>query len=234
MNSEINRIREEMGMPNIKQKWLCNNKDDFPKLLLIRELNTNLSKYYSVDETYSLEEYIDAVTKNIYLILELLSEMNVYPQYFMDLTMDMHEENYICQKKSGTIGSHIDDTINNTYDGKVAEAIKNKRYKSQAQVGEARNIEYYFDRMIDFCQKNKISFGIDNEEDIKTIFEECILSSSIKNEDLLISATEIDEIEAITELLYCYLCFFVKLGINPSDYLNAYMNEKLGLSNVKK
>ena len=86
MNSEVFRIRQNKTMDN----ELYGNPSKIPEDILTKyqyNLNVNMTKIGTVknDPHTSINVYIENFIQSIYLILEMFTEMNIYPDYFFDI-----------------------------------------------------------------------------------------------------------------------------------------------------
>ena len=85
MNEEVFKIRELDGISSDKTKNYTRIPDK-TMLEYIEAMNVNMSYlyYYSYknDGEYDINEFVDKIIANIYIILNIFNEMNVYPGYF--------------------------------------------------------------------------------------------------------------------------------------------------------
>lgn len=226
MNTEMAKIRETMGLDekiNDDPKRLSGDE----LILRTRELNMNLTRLYFKDmkNEATLDDYVNAFIKNIYIVLEIFNEMNIYPDYFFDQTFLYNIEFQKFAKNNPELEkSQLKKLFypGNNYYTKLREGVEKKYNKIQSM--PSRDINDYFVELISFYQV--FEFPYNKPENVKEIFDYFKIDISNIMTDYINSDFLYEDIECLTKLLFSYLSFFVEIGVNPKEYFDKYVEEK--------
>ena len=229
MNAELMRIRKNRQLGELMDGNI--NKID-PDLLLekIYKLNINMAYLYNINKNpqASIDEYINKIISNIYLILDMFNDMGVYPDYFYDIIVKMNIEyrNLVSDGKiRGNYGLY--EMIN--FSAKISELIKEglNNGKYQLDLTKSKDISECFVEMVSFFQRFGISYNNRTIEMCQSTFKDIyynvnnIINNTLNNSDFLFV-----DIECMTRLLFEYLSFFAAIGVNPKLYLDEYIDRE--------
>lgn len=223
MNAELIKIREN--------KELDDEIIDEPKRMdenalkvMMYNLNSNLASLYFKDysDKACLDDYINAFVKNIYIILEIFNEMNIYPDYFFDITLLYNIEFQKFVKDNKTMSEYElrkKFTPISNYDEKVRNGIENGYNRVRAS--KKRDINDYFVELVSFYQVFSLAYN--KPENVKEIFKKIHAEHTNIMHNYYTSDFLYEDIEYLTGLLFSYLSFFVEIGFNPKEYLDNYI-----------
>ena len=232
MNEEVGRINELKGLVVSNKSSVNRISNDVLKDLQY-QMNINMAKLYDNGEKLKINEYIDAFVENIYIILNMISEMHLTPEYFFNIVLKANNDFMEFSKKHpDLLPGEARKAFAKQYSifyvhDDILHAIYYGNYKKEAtNNGEDHNIDYYFMRIVEQYQKNKISYG-------NTSIYQCQKSFLLHYIDIINIMHDFyncddmgDEVECMMNLLYEYLCFFVEIGVNPKIYLDEYIEDK--------
>lgn len=244
MNEEVSKIRELSGIPNDNNKGYSRISDEV-MLEYIEAMNVNMSYlyYYSHknEGEYDINEYVDNIIDNIYIILNIFNEMNVYPGYFFRKIFEMNEK-YFARKRESKNEGKIDIRLRGDYkffnetklSAWVASEIKKGLVDGYYQEKKYpnTNISDAFLEVLALFQQYDIPYKITTKEEYRRAFSDISLNYYNINNELLNSNFDFVDVECLCRLLFEYVSFFVAIGINPKKYLDKYIEEK-GKKNSK-
>lgn len=221
MNKEIARIRKNRNLDEIMYDEPV--KID-PDVLLdkIYALNINMSYLYSINDSKEADVnmYIDKITDNIYLILEIFNDMNIYPDYFYDIIVDINKE-YRDLVPDGKIQGNYEVYNRVDFSAKISQLIKEGLNSKKYQINQNNNdiSKYYLD-MVNFFQENHMPYDNTSLTACQNVFNEIyyninnIINNTLNNSDFIFV-----DIECLARLLFEYISFFAAIGVNPKKYL---------------
>lgn len=241
MNEEVFRINELKGI-SVTGKTKINRISAHDLVDLQYQLNTNMTKLYQYGEKLKINDYINAFVENMFIILNMASDMRLTPDYFFNVAFKSNAEFLAFSKKHPELlhGEAIsefgkkysiyrvhDDIIDAVYNGEYKD-----EYKSDDFNEKRSNVDYYFMKIVDLYKKNNEPYGRTNQLQCQKSFlvhyhEMVNIMLDFYNCDDVA-----DEIECMMNLLYEYLCFFVEIGVDPKIYLDECIEEKM--ANRKK
>ena len=244
MNEELAKIRELNGQPEVitgKPERI----DDKRMTDLLYHLNENMNFLYSVNNSqeYNEQEFVEKIIDNMYTILSMLNEMNVYPGFFFRKVFEMNSK-YIERKiEYENIDGYIRDKnkirgnytfFNDTHlsawvSGEIRTGLNNGYYRVQAY--PKTNISDAFLEILALFQKYDIPYKISTKEHCNKVFSDIYMNYSNNINALSNSSLIQEDIEYLCRILYDYISFFVSIGINPKKYLDKYIETK---GSVKK
>ena len=92
MNAEISRIRKNRGDSEI-----INHKperlEERHMLEMVYQINSNFSDLYNLqynNDDIDIDVFVDKITQNTYIVLNMFEEMGIYPDYFYDEIVKMN------------------------------------------------------------------------------------------------------------------------------------------------
>ena len=165
MNEEVGRINELKGLILSNKTKVENINDDELKDLQY-QMNVNMTKLYHLNgDKLRINEFIDSFVENIYIILDIISEMHLTPEYFFNIVLKANNAFMEFSKKHPDLLPNEarkafaeEYSISRVHDD-IIHAIYNGNYKKEANKDEEHNIDYYFMRIVEQYQKNKIPYG---------------------------------------------------------------------------
>ncbi len=238
MNAEISRIRKNRGDSEIidhKPERL----EERHMLEMVYQINSNFSDLYNLqynNDDIDIDVFVDKITQNTYIVLNMFEEMGIYPDYFYDEIVKMNIDYKKVLDRNGDNSNTL--RVNNrlykesSLSAKVAKTVRSGLEKGyyRIQAYPKKDINDAFLEMITFFEVFKIPYNINTKEQCKKIFNE-IKYNQIKIIDEFINSDYIfEDVEYLARLLFEYLSFFVAMGIHPKEYLDKYIDS----SNVKK
>lgn len=238
MNEELLKIREVTEYSNNTNKYSRIKEKEM--LEYLRNLNQNMTKLYykNAEKKYDEKEFIDCIIENIYNILNIFSEMNVFPGYFFRKVFEMNSK-YLERKidydsRENSIGvkygirgdyrffneTHLSAWIS----GEIRTGLNNGYYREQAY--PKTNISDAFLEILALFQKFDLPYKISNKDDCQKLFNDISVNYSNISGALLNSDSDYEDIEYLCRLLYEYISFFVAIGVNPKKYLDEYIENQ--------
>ena len=229
MNAELMKIRKSRNLDEIISDKPI--KID-PDILLdkIYGLNINMTYLYNINNSAEadINMYIEKITNNIYLILDLFNDMNIYPDYFYNIIVNINMEyrNLVSDGKiRGDYGLY--ETVN--FSAKISKMIKeglnNKNYLLNSS--NIKDISEYFFEMIKFFQRYNMSYNNKTIDTCRLAFKDIyynvtnIINNTLNNSDFIFV-----DIECLARLLFEYISFFVAIGVNPKEYLDELIDRQ--------
>ena len=226
MNDEYERIREI----KIKDGENIPNKPERmdPNVLLKRsaKLAENFSFLIQKNEEIKLHDEVAFLIHNIYLILESFVEMGINPTKFYNLVVDynlkkiwpdgkLHYDQYgKCILPDGLVFAYDD------------ARVELKRLSEGNVSYEHSNINDAFNETLmvhDKCGFSKVSTpsSLDNYR------KYTVLLSAIHHRDKLLNADDLlDEVVALSKLLFICMETLAEMGINPTRFIDALIEKK--------
>ena len=238
MNEEVFKIRELDGISSDKTKNYTRIPDK-TMLKYIETMNVNMSYlyYYSYknDVEYDINEFVDKIIANIYIILNIFNEMNVYPGYFFRKIFEMNEK-YFARKRESKKDENKDNWLRGDYKffnetglsawvatemkkGLVDGYYQEKKYPNT-------NISDAFLEVLALFQQYDIPYKVTTKEEYRRAFGDISINYSNIGNELLNSSFDFVDVECLCRLLFEYISFFVAIGVNPKKYLDKYIEEK--------
>ena len=229
MNAELSKIRKNKNLDELMSGEVV--KID-PDLLLdkIYKLNINMTHLYNINNNpeAKIDEYVEKIISNIYLILDMFNDMGIYPDYFYDVIVKMNIEyrNLVTDGKiRGNYGLY--QLVN--FSAKISQLIKEGLLFGKHQIDpvNSKDIGECFVEMISFFQKYNMSYNNKSIEACQLAFKDIyynvnnIINNTLNNSDF----TFVD-IECMARLLFEYISFFAAIGINPKPYLDEYIERE--------
>lgn len=228
MDRELLRIKKNNDKnPSNRIKRI--NEDDMSNIL--RELNINITELYTMklNDDIDIDKFASNFAKNIYIILEAFNEMGMFPDCFFDVIIKMNIKYKTFHDNSNRLrGDYklFDKTgLSHQTDELIKEAIAKGLYRGNNS--SQKDISDYYREVSEFFKKFNIPSNIKTNEACKAIFYDLWNNMTNITYRLYISEDLIDDIEYLSRLLFEYLCFFVGMGINPKEYLDAYINTNI-------
>ena len=227
MNAELAKIRKSRNYDEIISGEPKRISDDRLNEMVI-ELNRNLSDLYMMEcnNEIDIDEFINRLTANIYLILSMFNEMGVYPDYFYDEIFKMNVEyKRLIQNNNAIRGNYrLFKEIN--LSARVAEGIKNGLEKGyyRIQSYQKKNLNDAFLEMIGFFQAFNMPYNIRTVEQCKKVFNDIKFNHINIIESLLNSDFIFEDIECLARLLFEYMTFFASMGVYPKQYIDNYID----------
>ena len=229
MNAELVRIRKNNES---KIQTVGNISKINPNHLsnIIVSLNANMAYLYNINNNpnVSIDDYINKIISNIYIILEAFNEMDIYPDYFYNVFFMVNEE-YRSLASQGRINGKEDLYNFSEFRGKISymmeKGLQNGNYKLTST--RVRDIGEYYDEMVDFLHKYYLPCEVMTVEMCKEMFTYIYNDvNSCINNNLSNSPYISDDVECLSRLLFDYIQFFAAIGINPKEYLDKYIMEQ--------
>ena len=230
MNAELMKIRKNRNLDEVISDEPV--KID-PDALLdkVYGLNINMTYLYNINNSplADINMYIEKITNNIYLILDMFNDMNIYPDYFYNIIVKINME-YYNLISSGEIHDNYDLYEMVNFSAKISRMIKeglnNKNYLISSN--NTKDIGECFLEMIRFFQKYHMSYNNNSIEACKSAFKDIyyntnnIINNTLNNSDFIFV-----DIECLARLLFEYISFFVVIGVNPKEYLDERINQEM-------
>ena len=236
MNAELSKIRKNKGLEeNVNGNITKINPDNL--LERIVNLNTNMSSLYSINHNPNakIEDYIEKIINNIYLILDMFNDMGIYPDYFYDVIVKINIE-YRNLVSDGKIRGNYSLYHVAGFPFKISKMIEtglsNRKY--QINLTENKDISECFVEMVSFFQKYNLPYNVKTLEMCQQMFGDIyyninnIINNTLNNSDYIS-----DDIECLSRLLFEYISFFVAIGVNPKPYLDEYIEKQSELGKSK-
>ena len=238
MNEELSKIRETIGYnENLRTYQRIPERE---LLDYLHNMNSNMTKLDNMSRNadYDENEFIQVLIENIYSILKMFSDMNVYPGYFFRKVFEMNAKYYERKKdydnkensirvKSGMRGDyHFFNKTNLSawVAGEIRKGLNNGYHHVQAY--PKTNISDAFLEILALFQKYDIPYKINSKEECRKAFSDIGINYSNISGLLLNSNTDYEDIEYMCRLLFEYISLFVAIGVNPKKYLDAYIEEQ--------
>lgn len=238
MNAEIMRIRKARGMSDeitAKPKRISEEE-------LVRysyALNINMTELYNLKfkENVKIDKYVENFTQNMLIILEILSEMNIYPDYFFDVVFRRKIDINNLYNGELTKNSRAINGNSETIGKKILDGLEKGYYKIKSygrRINSDRSVNDYFLEILSYYQVFNIPYGNKSSSQCKKSFNDHYfhitnIMSEYLNSDYLYA-----DVEYLINLLFEYFSFFVEIGVNPKEYLDSLMDEKLNNNTRKK
>ena len=232
MNADLEKIRKIRNYnPIFDYKPERIKEEQMNHSLVI--LNSNFSDLYLLNQrnNIDIEVFINRITENVYIILNMFNKMGVYPDYFYDKIVEMNIK-YHEKVKSNTLKGYYDlfdlTNLSTYYYEEIKKGMEKGYYRIQAY--KKKGIDDNYRELIPFFQKFNIPYGIYSKEQCRKVFEELDLNHQRIMEKLSTSDDIVEDIECLSRLLFEYMTFYVSLGIDPKECLHEYIGtiEKIG------
>ncbi len=238
MNEELSKIREITGYAKHSNKY--GRIPESEMLEYLRSLNQNMSKLYyeNKSEKYNEIEFVNILIENIYTILYIFSEMNVFPGYFFRKVFEMNAK-YLDRRRDY---DNREDTVGMKYGIRgdyrffnethlsawISEEIRNglKKGYYHEQAYPKTNISDAFLEILALFQKYDLPYRINSIEECQKAFDDITVNYINISDSLLNSNFDFVDIECLCRMLYEYIAFFVSIGVNPKKYLDEYIEKQ--------
>ena len=232
MNAEIAKIRK---IRNKSEVFDYNPKriSDSRMNEIVYELNTNFSDLYAMQkkDDIDINDFVNKIITNVYLVLNMFNEMGVYPDYFYDAIVKMNiEYRKIVDANNSLRGNYglFNEVKLSSHVAKVIKVgLENGYYHIQAY--PMKDINDAFLEMVGFFQAYNIPYNINTKEQCKKVFQDINFNHINIISQLLTSDYIFVDIECMARLLFEYLSFFVSMGIQPKEYLDQCINDVEGI-----
>ena len=234
MNAELIRMRKNKkldikitgGVKKISQDILSER---------IFSLNTNMVELFDINANpkSTISDYARNIVKSICLVLELFSEMDIYPDYFYDIYFRANEE-FRDKASNGEVngrGSLYEAPgFRANISSMMENGITNGNYRLNPN--RVKNISDYYNEMVSFSRRYYLPCEVSTVEMCREMFSDIWTECNNCINYLGIRPYISDDVELLSRLLFEYVRFFAAVGINPEDYLNSEIENqsKLGKS----
>ena len=228
MNAELSKIRllknksEEMDSDTIKLEEGPLNKK-------ILKLNYNITYLYNMirKDCVDINEFINRLTENIYVVLTMFDEMGVYPDYFYDEIVKMNLNYKLNIDNNNRLQGNYRLFKQNELSSRIGELIKSGKEHGYGKISNypGKDIENAYSNMIAFFDIFHIPHNIRTVEQCKEAFNEIKYNYQNIMQDLGNSDYDYEDIEYFSRLLFEFLSFFVSIGVNPKEYLDEYIEK---------
>ena len=219
MNKEFKIINKDNSASKIPNRL----NDDIEREYLTR-LTRNIGNLLEAANNKDLEENITILTENIYIILSMLSEMNIQPDYFFKKIVEfkLSVTWYGGEKKKDAKGKNIYPEIIKVPYKEIRNELE--LMKDYNYYGGDNDIEKNYYAVLELYKKRHLRYNSSptaishqkiNEHFYKYIDEIYRILNSI---DLL------DVVCALMNLLYEDISMFVEMGVNPKESLAKYID----------
>ena len=227
MNAEIMKLRKNKG-------YDIDNYDG-PKLTginwsfgVIQDLNNNhrLINEELKNKDVDVNFIAELICKNIFMVLNVFSEMDVYPDYFYDVVFKEKIDFKRFCLENETMGiSDLERMFNPNIRSytKIRMGYENNYHHHRSSVD--RDLNDYFVEMLSFYHAFNIPCGNNS-------VEQCRKSCKKLSEKLIgieygiySSCLEIEYIEYFSSLLYEYISFLADVGISPYEFVDGYIED---------
>ena len=215
MDAEVRKIENDLEEENVRELWDMRNRDAEKKNLCL-SLNENMYAFhtpYGRDKmNYQLDDYVEKIVQNIYIILKLFARLNIYPEGFFEI---------IKERKEKQINNREDNIVD--FYKKIDREFSYLKSKKSPSLLEDIGVTY--DKLVQFYQKNNLAYNNpDKINDLKYMDDLCIKNGFI-TEKIMITDSFDEDIENLMNLMFIYMSFLVDVGINPKDKLSEIIEE---------
>ena len=238
MNEELLIIRDINGYDGDINR--CRRLDEESSLLYHYKLNYNMAQLFFLNQKtdYDEKKFVHIFIENIYYILSMFNEMNVFPGYFFRKAFEMNAKYYERRKdfadmpndirtKNGIRGDYkfYRDTHLSVWIGKeIEKGIENGYYHVQAY--PKTNLSDAFLEILALFQKYDFTYKVATKEDCKKVFSDINYNYMTLSDELLNSDTLEEDIEYMSRMLFDHISFFVAIGVNPKKFLDDYLENE--------
>lgn len=223
MNEEMMKIRENENLSIDVEKEIKRIDKDIMKEYLFN-LNTNMSNVYTLQNSnkITIDDYINCFIKNIYIVLDMFSKMDVYPNYFYNVIFKINSKYHEMAKIYGN-SKLVNEADSSPEIPRMIRDGLSKGYNSY-HASEIGDINDSFLEMVSFHQAYNLSYNNNTIEQCKKSFT--VHANNIANimNDFYVSDYDFEDIEYMAKLLFEYISFFVEIGVNPKELLNEYID----------
>lgn len=235
MNAELVKIRKNKELKiqaNGEIKEI--NPDDI--LSRIYSLNNNMGQLFNNNSNPNMriEDYIEKIVENIYIVLDTFSEMGIYPDYFYDIYFKVNEEyrNLASQGiVDGRVGLYKIPGFPAQISYMMENGLKNNNYLLNPK--RIKSIGEYYNEMVEFLHKYYLPCEVTTVDMCREMFTDIHNSVDSCINNLNISSYISDDIEELSRLLFEYIRFFGAIGINPQKYLDEEIERQKDLGKSK-
>ena len=204
----------------------------------IYKLNSNMTtlKNRAYNGEFDEKEFINLIIENIYNVLKIFSEMNIFPGYFFRKVFEMNDK-YYERKRDKETGNFKDQNglkgdyrffyetnLSSWVDLEIKKGL-DKGYH-HVQMYPKSNISDAFTEILGLFQKYNFSYRITTKEECKKAFDDISINYSNIMSGLTNSDYVYKDIEYLCRILYDYVSFFVAIGVNPKKYLDEYIEKQ--------
>ena len=244
MNEELLRIRELSE--NDEKVNGYRRIPDRDMLTFLHNLNINMTELYheNVNRNYDEKFFVARIMDNVYTILLMFDKMNVFPGFFfrkvfemnnkyIEMNSDYDEKTNTFRVKSNILDNHR--LFKETYlpawiANEIRRGLENGYYRPEAY--SSTNISDAFVEILTLFQKYNIPYKITTKERCQKVFNDLSINYVNISDELLNSNYDFVDVECLCRMLYEYISFFVSIGYNPKDYLDALIEQR-GMKNQK-
>ena len=236
MNEELLKIRDIFEFDgNTNNYYRLKEKS---LLLYNRRMNENIGILYNLDYhgNYDEKEFAHRFIANIFILLNMFNDMNIFPGYFFRKTFEMNDKYYERRKdfasqpdtirsKPGVRGDYrfYRDTHLSVWLGhEIKKGLDNGYFHVQAY--PKTNISDAFTEILGLFQRNDFTYKVTAKEDCKKVFDDIWHNYMHLTTSLLNSDTIEEDVEYMSRLLFDHLSFFVGIGINPKRFFDEFVN----------
>ena len=243
MNEEVLKIRKTLGYENKSRDY---HRIEGKEIVdYIYELNKNMASLCRTNykEEYDEEQFINIIIKNIYTILKMFSDMNVFPGYFFRKVFEMNDKYYerkrdydagnnSVRQNAGIRGDYkfFNETNLSAWVSKEIEKGLNNGYH-HVEAYPKSNISDAFTEILMLFQKYNFPYKITTSEEYRKSIEDISINYSNISTSFLNSDYVEEDIEFMCRLLFDYISLFVSLGVNPKRYLDEYIEKQANIEN---
>ncbi len=195
----------------------------------VYELNNNTTTLFEIgqDNNFQIDDYVNVFSTNIYIVLQMLSEMGVYPDFFFDLVF----RDCVEKKKFGMENPKYDSyDIKRKYHSPynmimlIRKGINKGFHRDD--LSKKNDITSNFNELVSFNKSCNIPIKYGDVEHCrkayrKRVFELYGLTQNLGNSDFLET-----DIECLMRLMFEYLSFFADIGIDPTEYVNKLIDKE--------
>ncbi len=245
MNEELLKVRDINGYDGEPNK--VRRLDEDSLILYQHDLNFNIATLFFLANAnnYDEKEFVHRFIENIYIILSMFNEMNVFPGFFFRKAFEMNAKYYERRKEydsqpanvhsrtgiRGDYSFYRDTSLGAWLEREMARGIKEGYFHVQAY--PKTNISDAFLEILGLFQKNDFPYKVTTKEQCAKIFDDVEHNHSNLSTALLNSDTDDEDVEYLSRLLYEYLSFFVSIGVNPQKYFEEYLKNDAAKTNAE-
>ena len=237
MNEELEKIRELSG-DSFNETKAYSRIPDKDMLEYLQTMNVNIAflYYHSFKNEGDdfVDKYIEKITENIYIILNIFNEMNIYPGYFFRKIFEMNQKYY---ERKRDLKKEEDNNKSLRGDYKlfnetglsawiareIRKGLKEGYYLKNSYPNT--NISDAFLEILALFQQYDIPYKITTKEEYRKAFDDITVNYTNIDNEILNSNFDFVDVECLCRLLFEYISFFVAIGINPKSYLDKYIEE---------
>jgi hypothetical protein len=229
MNEEILKIRKLRGLSEKFDK----KPSKLPDMLMsdkIYVLNNNMGELYLkvLHNDVNIDDFIEKLIANLYIVLDIFNEMRIYPDYFYDAVVKMNKDYRSYVDNSNSLRGNYELFNNINLSSKITKTIREGLEKGKYLIDSypKKDLNDMFTEMISFLETYKIPFDINDKTQCKKAFSDIEYNHINIMDSLSNSDYDFVDIECLSRLLFEYISFFASVGINPKEFLDEYIEEQ--------